>query len=187
MVKVDLTADVKNPQRPKGDGFRPWTEDDVAAYEKCWPIGTRQRVWLDVLLYTGLRRGDAVRLGRQHIRDGVASLKTEKTDTLVMLPILSVLAETLAAGPCGDLTFIAGAGGKPLTKETFGNEFRQACKAAGRALRMGYARSRRRARPMLARRWQNSKRSSAGREAPWHRSTHGRPIGCDWRPKRCTS
>src|SRR4029077_9789073 len=63
MVKVDLTAGVKNPQRPKGDGFRPWTEDDVAAYEKCWPIGTRQRVWLDVMLYTGLRRGDAMRCG----------------------------------------------------------------------------------------------------------------------------
>ena len=62
MVKVDLTAGVKNPHRPKGDGFRPWTEDDVAAYEKRWPRGTRQRVWLDVLLYTGLRRGDAVRL-----------------------------------------------------------------------------------------------------------------------------
>jgi integrase len=44
----------------------------VTAYEKRWPIGTRQRVWLDVLLYTGLRRGDAVRLGRQHIREGVA-------------------------------------------------------------------------------------------------------------------
>jgi integrase len=131
MVKVDPTVGVKNPHRLKGDGFRPWTEDDVAAYEKRWPIGTRQRVWLDVLLYTGLRRGDAVRLGRQHIRDGVASLKTEKTDMLVMLPLLPVLAETLAAGPCGDLTFIAGAGGKPLTKESFGNEFRQACKAAG--------------------------------------------------------
>ena len=38
-----------------------------------------QRVWLDVLLYTGLRRGDAVRLGRQHVRDGVATLKTEKS------------------------------------------------------------------------------------------------------------
>jgi integrase len=131
MAKVDPTAGIKNPPRPKGDGFRPWTEDDVAAYEKCWPIGTRQRVWLDVLLYTGLRRGDAVRLGRPHVREGVATIKTEKTDTLVMIPILPVLAETLAAGPCGDLTFIAGAGGKPLTKESFGNEFRQACKAAG--------------------------------------------------------
>jgi integrase len=131
LVKTDPTAGIKNPSRAKGDGFMPWTEDDVAAYEKLWPVGTRQRVWLDVLLYTGLRRGDAVRLGRQHIRDGIATLKTEKTDTVVTLPILPVLAETLAAGPCGDLTFIAGENGNPLTKESFGNLFRKACRAAG--------------------------------------------------------
>jgi integrase len=129
-VNVDPTEGVKNPPR-KGDGLRPWTEDDVAAYEQRWPIGTRQRVWLDVLLYTGLRRGDAVQLGRQHVRDGVASITTEKTGTPVTLPILPVLAETLAAGPCGDLTFIVGSHGRPLTKETFGNEFRYACRDAG--------------------------------------------------------
>ena len=94
MVKVDPTISVKNPPRKKGAGFRPWTEDDVAAYERRWPIGTRQRVWLDVLLYTGLRRGDAVRLGRQHVRDGVASIKTEKSGftVTVTLPILDALA-----------------------------------------------------------------------------------------------
>jgi hypothetical protein len=59
------------------------------------------------------------------------TLKTEKTDTIVTLPILPVLAETLAAGPCGDLTFIAGESGNPLTKESFGNLFRDACRAAG--------------------------------------------------------
>ena len=99
----------------------------MAAYEKRWPVGTRQRVWLDVLLYTGLRRGDAVRLGRQHVRDGVATIKTEKTDTEVTLPILPVLAETLAAGPCGDLAFIAGSRGQPMAKKTFSNEFQIAC------------------------------------------------------------
>ena len=103
MVKADPTAGVKSPPRSRKSGYRPWTEDDVAAYEARWPIGTRQRVWLDVLLYTGLRRGDAVRLGRQHVRDGIATIKTEKTDTEVTLPILPVLANTLAAGPCGDL------------------------------------------------------------------------------------
>jgi Phage integrase family len=35
------------------------------------------------------------------------------------------------AGLCGDLTFIVGADGKPLTKESFGNAFREACRAAG--------------------------------------------------------
>ena len=47
------------------------------------------------------------------------------------LPILPVLARTLEAGPCGDLTFVTGANGKPLTKERFGNMFKQACRAAG--------------------------------------------------------
>jgi integrase len=133
LVKIDPTAGVQNPNRKGTDGFVPWTEENAAAYEAHWPIGSRQRVWLDVLLYTGLRRGDAVRLGRQHVRDGVATLKTEKSGyTLeVVLPLLPILQRTLDAGPCGDLTFICGTNGRPLTKESFGNEFKAACKAAG--------------------------------------------------------
>ena len=63
----------------------------------------------------------------------MASIKTEKSGfTLeVSLPILPILQATLAAGPCGDLTFIVGANGKPLAKESFGNEFKAACKEAG--------------------------------------------------------
>ncbi len=45
-VKADPTMGVRNPPRPKGDGFIPWTEEHVAAYENRWPVGTRQRVWL---------------------------------------------------------------------------------------------------------------------------------------------
>jgi len=132
-VTTDPTANVKNPKRRKGPGFRMWTEDEMAAYERHWPIGTRQRVWLDVIAYTGLRRGDLVRIGRQHVRNGVATLKTEKGgfQTTVTLPILPVLAETLAAGPCGDLSFVVGEKGGPLTKESFGNAFKDACRAAG--------------------------------------------------------
>jgi integrase len=127
----DPTIGVEAPSKNTGPGFRAWTEDDVAAYEARWPVGTRQRVWLDILLYTGLRRGDAVRLGRQHVRGGIAQLATEKNGTVVTLPILPVLAVTLAAGPCGDLAFICGARGEPLTKESFGNVFRDACNVAG--------------------------------------------------------
>jgi integrase len=130
-VKADPTLGVANPARPKGGGFPVWTEDDVAQYEARWPIGTRERVWLDVLLYTGLRRGDAVKLGRQHARNGVATIQTEKTAVTVSVPILPALVATLAAGPCGELAFICGEGGKPLTKESFGNAFREACRKAG--------------------------------------------------------
>jgi integrase len=131
LTKVDPTLGVHNPPRKRSDGFIPWTEEHAAAYEAHWPIGTRQRVWVDVLLYTGLRRGDAVRLSRQHVRAG--SIKTEKSGFTVEVPVfvLPVLQETLDAGPCGDLIFIVGMNGRPLTKESFGNMFKDACKAAG--------------------------------------------------------
>jgi integrase len=127
----DPTIGVEPPERPKTQGFPPWTEADIAAYEKRWPIGTPQRVWLDVLVYTGLRRGDAVLLGRQHVRDGTATLTTQKTATPVYLPILPVLQQPLDAGLCGDLVFIAGIRGQPFTKESFGNAFAEAARMAG--------------------------------------------------------
>jgi integrase len=132
MVKIDPTVGIDDPVMPKTKGFPEWTEEEVTAYEKRWPIGTRQRVWLDVLLYTGLRRGDATRFGRQHIRNGIGTIKTEKTGTEVTLPILPILQATLDAGPCGDLTFIISAHGRPFTsKDAFGAALRDACHAAG--------------------------------------------------------
>ena len=116
---------------PASIGRRQRWSYDVERYESRWPIGTTERVWLGVLPYSGLRRGDAVRLGRQHVRDGVATIRTEKTGVTVTIPILPALDEVLQAGPCGDLTFISGENGRPLTKESFGNLFREACDAAG--------------------------------------------------------
>jgi integrase len=132
-VATDPTTGVKNPKRKKGPGFPVWTEDDALAYERRWPLGTKERVWRDVLFYTGLRRGDAVQLGRQHVRDGIATLRTEKSQgqMIVCIPILPILQRTLDAGPTGELAFICGVNGKPLTKESFGNAFKDACRAAG--------------------------------------------------------
>jgi integrase len=130
-MKTDPTAGIKNPARPKTGGFPAWTEDDIERYEAHWPIGTKERVWLGVLLYTGLRRGDAVQLGRQHVREGIATIRTEKSGVTVTIPVLPALGEILQAGPCGDLAFICGENGGPFTKESFGNAFRDACNVAG--------------------------------------------------------
>jgi integrase len=149
LVKEDPTVGIKAFPKPKNGGFPVWTENDVDRYCAHWPIGTKERVWLDVLLYTGLRRGDVVTIGRQHIRRervtemtpsgprtiemDVATLLTEKSQgtMTVTLPILPILAATIAAGPCSDLAFICGAKRKPLKKTSFGNMFREACNAAG--------------------------------------------------------
>lgn len=142
-VKVDPTVGVENPQRKKTKGFPAWTEADVAAYQKRFPLGAKERVWLDMILYTGPRRGDVFRLGKQHRRilKDVAGKEvpfivfhTEKGGEMieVAIPILPVLQETLDAGPCGDLTFIVSAYGRPFTsKEAFGNAFSKAARLAG--------------------------------------------------------
>lgn len=130
LVDADPTRDV-GLLTLKTEGFHVWIDDEVERFEQRWPIGTRERVAFDVLLYTGLRRGDAVRLGRQHVKDGMFRIKTEKTGIEVHAPILPELEATLRAGPVGDLAFIATLNGNPWAKESFGNWFREACKAAG--------------------------------------------------------
>lgn len=119
------------PLPNKAVGFHTWSEDEIEAFEARWPVGSRERLAFDVLIYTGLRRSDAVRLGRQHVRDGVATIRTEKTGEAVIIPILPPLAVSIAASPTGDLAFIATARGKPFTRESFGVWFKKACVAAG--------------------------------------------------------
>ena len=119
-----------NPAR----AFPPWRDaDDVAKYcDSRWPLGTRQRVWLAVLLYTGVRRGDAVRLGRQHVRNGVARFNWTEEDRHGRCDLRLLSAADLEAldgrTHRRDVAFICGANGKPLTKESFGNDFSEACR-----------------------------------------------------------
>jgi integrase len=134
LVKTDPTQGIgfKRSRKDKtSGGFPVWTDDDITAFEKRWPRGTRERLMFDIFCYTGLRRGDAAVVGRQHVRDGVISIHTEKTGMLVTIPILAELQKTLDAGPTGDLTFIATRAGLPMTKVGLGNRFREACDAAG--------------------------------------------------------
>jgi integrase len=117
--------------KPKSEGFAVWTPDDEAKFRNRWPLGTRERVAFEVLRQTGLRRGDAVRVGRPHVRDGVIRFATEKTGERVAIAMSAALADALAAGPCGELTFIASSIGRPMSKESFGNWFRECCTEAG--------------------------------------------------------
>ena len=128
-VHNDPTAGLKTI-RPRTDGHPPWPQAWCDRFEAKWPLGTRERVTYDVMRYTGLRLGDAARLGLPHVKNGVAVIRTEKNGEIVTIPILPPLKASLDAGPIGELTYIAGARGKPLTEESCGNWFRQACRAA---------------------------------------------------------
>lgn len=128
----DPTQGVKAPKLKKSDGWHTWTDDECAAYEARWHVGTRERLAFDLLLYTGLRRADAVEFGRQHIgKDGLARIRQHKTGDVVAFPILPPLQASIDATPSKGLTFIATLAGNPMTPESFGTWFKDACKAAG--------------------------------------------------------
>ena len=133
LLAANPTLGVKMLKGPNEDeGFHTWTTDEIERFEERWPIGTKQRLALDLCLYTGLARGDVVRLGRQHVKDGVITFRMEKKRGVgvVYPPVLPVLAATIAGSKTGDLTFLVSEDGTPYTKESFGNWFREACVAA---------------------------------------------------------
>ena len=131
-VTTDPTKGVTLLKGPNDDvGFHTWSEEELARFEARHAVGTRERLAFDLLLYTGLRRGDAVILGRQHVRDGVLMLRTEKTGEEVLLPILPALARSIEATKTGELTFLVTERGMPFVKESFGNWFGDVCRKTG--------------------------------------------------------
>ena len=58
----DPTRDVR-AIRVRTDGFHSWNDDEIAQFEKRHPTGTPARLALALLLYTGQRRSDVVRMG----------------------------------------------------------------------------------------------------------------------------
>lgn len=117
--------------RTRAGGFYAWSEQDIAAFEAHHSIETRARLALALLLYTAQRRSDVVRMGRQHIRNEVLTIRQQKTGALVEVPILSELRTILDANQNNHLTYLVTAGGKPFTAAGFGNWFREVCNQAG--------------------------------------------------------
>ena len=129
-IAADPTQGVKRA-RVVTKGYRPWTDDEIAQFEDHWPSGTKARLALALLLYTGQRRSDVVRMGRQHLSGGVLTVRQVKTGAVVNLPIHSELGAELDQIPPGQMTFLCRPSGKPHTAGGFYNNFVSWCAAAG--------------------------------------------------------
>jgi integrase len=131
LIKVDPTAGMKAP-KVKPERRRPWTDAEIAAYEAKHRIGTKARLALALGLYTLQRRGDVVRMGRQHIRDGMLAVQQEKTGVALSLPVRPELAEIIAATPTiGVKTFLVTRTGRQFAGTVFSEQFRVWCSEAG--------------------------------------------------------
>lgn len=115
----------------KGDGFHTWTEVDITTFEARHEIGTKSRLAFALMLYTGQRRSDAVRMGWQHVSGCRIKVRQQKTDARLEIPMHPTLQAVMAATPRENMTFLVTSFGKPFTPAGFGNWFRERCDEAG--------------------------------------------------------
>lgn len=116
--------------KSQSKGFRTWSEEEIQAFYARHGEGTRARLALDLLVYTGQRRSDVVRMGRQHVRNGVLTIRQSKTGSEVAIPVHRQLADALDALPNEDLTFLLTGHGKSFTPAGFTNWFRDCVREA---------------------------------------------------------
>ena len=126
----DPTAGVHGPKL-RSAGFYSWTEEDIAAFEAKHPLGSRARLALALLLYSAQRRADVIRLGRQHLRDGLLHVRQSKTGKPLAIPLHPELRAVLDTTPSEHLTFLVTMSGKPFHADAFTHWFKRKCVEAG--------------------------------------------------------
>lgn len=105
-----------------------WTEAEIAQYRRHHAIGTKARLALEIILWTGQRRGDACAFGREHIRGNQIIWTAAKGQKEMILPLAPQLRAAIAAMPTvGIKTFLVTEWGKTFSKDGFGNWFRKRC------------------------------------------------------------
>jgi integrase len=134
---VDLEWFALNPVKQtkaikhKSDGFPPWDEGDIERFEKGHKSGTRERLAMALLLYTGQRRSDVVKMGRQHVKDDRISVVQQKTGKRLWIPLHPALAAELAHVRRDGLAVLQTQYGEPFTPAGFTNWFVAKARAVG--------------------------------------------------------
>jgi integrase len=131
LIEINPCDGVQKIKAPT-DGFHSWKVAEVRQFQEHWQVGTMPRLALDLMLYTGLRRGDVCKVGRQHVKDGVIVLRTGKNKADLSLTIYPALQRSIDATPARDLAFLTTEKGTPFASAaSFGNWFAKKCQEAG--------------------------------------------------------
>ncbi len=108
--------------------FHTWTEEELAAYERRWPVGTMERTAFALALHTGQRKSDIVKMRWSDYNEtaGTITLTQKKTDQeakdeSIVIPIHPQLQEALRTTPRRHGVILTTRYGQPFTSNGFGN------------------------------------------------------------------
>lgn len=129
-VRTDVTQGI--PFFREGT-FHTWTDEELSAFEKRWPLGTRQRTAYALALYTGQRRSDVARMAwaDYDATAGTIRVKQMKTGAELVIPVHAALREALDAWPRKHAVILAHADGRGTSIHGFGGFMADAIAKAG--------------------------------------------------------
>lgn len=129
-VKSNPARDVKY-LKSDGDGHHSWSIEEVEHFEKAHPIGTMARLALALLLYTGQRRSDIVRMGPGNVKNGwltFTQFKGRKRKPITLaIPVIPELRNIIDKTPGTGEAFLMNELRRPFTAAGFGNWFHDRC------------------------------------------------------------
>jgi integrase len=112
-----------------------WTEEEIAQFEARHPVGTKARLAMTLMLFTGARKSDAVDLGRQHISNEVLRYtpkKTKRRKTVCVMKVHPELRRVIDGTPlAGQMQFLVTEHRQKFSEAGFGNWFKDRCREAG--------------------------------------------------------
>jgi integrase len=127
-LKVDPSIGIR---RPKTKEIRAWTDAEIAAFEKRWPIGTKQRTAYALMRNVGTARVDVHAMTWAQVDADGVRYRRNKTGVAVDSGMQKELRDALDATPRTHVTILNTAFGKPFTVNGFSGFMRDAMKAAG--------------------------------------------------------
>jgi enterobacteria phage integrase len=111
-------------KRPKTQEIRSWTDAEIAAFERHWPIGTKQRLAFALMLYTGQRRSDVHRITWPDVSEGAIRVVQQKTGRKLTIPLHQDLLAVLAVSDRDRLAIINTEYEQTATSAPYGNRTR---------------------------------------------------------------
>lgn len=126
----DPVKDTK-PPKATSEGYHRWTEEELDAFERRHPLGTKPRLAFALLLYGAQRSGDVRYMTHETIEGSRIRLDQSKTDNAIDVPVVEPLRQAIEAGPLGIVTLLENKGNEPFTPKGFYNLVKRACVQAG--------------------------------------------------------
>lgn len=140
LIETDPARDVRPRKAPKSDGHAAWERADLDLFRARWPIGSPQRLAMELIYRTAAAIGDACTLGPRNVKDGWLTYTRAKSETACVCPwtvpapnwfeanddLHRCLATASAA-----LSFLAVPNGRPRSPKAATQWFSHACREAG--------------------------------------------------------